>query len=107
MDNSMFDKVFSEVMDECEEVLINRNVQYASDSDRLHNFHQAAHKLRTSAVQACNSMRAKQDIALDDLVHNYTKLGKRAYPDLWKEKIIDDINYLILLYALCREAELL
>ena len=107
MDNSMFDKVFSEVMDECEAILINRNTQYASDSDRLHNFYQAAHKLRTSAVQACNSMRAKQDIALDDLVHNYTKYGNRAYPDLWKEKILDDINYLILLYALCREAQLL
>ena len=107
MDNTTFDRLFVEVIDSCEEVLLNRNAQYSSTTDRLHNFYQAAHKLRTSTLQACNSMRAKQDIALDDLVHNYTKYGNRAYPDLWKEKILDDINYLILLYAICREAQLL
>lgn len=102
-----FEIVVSKLDATCNEVLLNRAKQYSSTADRLHNFRMAAKMQRCSAVRALNAMRLKQEISLNDLVNNYSEFGELSTPAMWKEKIIDDINYLKLLYAMCMEDNLI
>lgn len=100
MENSQFESIFNEVFAACRATLVDRATQYASDDDRLHNFRQAGELMRVCAQQALNGMRIKHEVALNDFIHNWEKHDVEGSPEQWKEKIIDDINYLILLYAL-------
>lgn len=43
-------------------------------------------------------MMCKHTVSIYDLINGY-KMGRAIEPELWDEKIIDNINYLILLRA--------
>ena len=51
MDKELNDIIRAQI-ERCENVLINKNAEYASDQDRLHNFHVAAELMGTTPKQA-------------------------------------------------------
>ena len=53
-------------------------------------------------VGALSGMMCKHTVSIYDLINGYEE-GRAIEPELWDEKIIDNINYLILLRAVLRE----
>ena len=83
-------------------VLLAKAGEYAADGDRLHNFKRAAHLQGITPVGALSGMMCKHTVSIYDLINGYEE-GRAIEPELWDEKIIDNINYLILLRAVLRE----
>lgn len=83
------------------DVLGSKAGEYASTSDRLHNFKAAAAMLRGTPEQALLGMLVKHMVSIYDMVLD----GQPRAIALWNEKIGDAINYMILLEALVKEGE--
>lgn len=99
MNSEWFEKVVKDQIKMCEDVLINKAKEYSDDSDRLHNFKNAAGMMGCDAKEALSGMMAKHTISVYDMCRN----GKDYPIELWNEKITDHINYLLLLKAVVIE----
>lgn len=101
MDARRFNEVFAETVERSAGVLVSKADEYADDTDRLRNFKQAGHLQECSPIMALSGMMAKHTVSVYDLMNS----GDEVLPalDKWDEKIIDHINYLILLRALVVE----
>lgn len=85
------------------DVLQLKNAGYAAgDRDKLHNFKAGATLLRSTPEKALLGYLTKHMVSIYDLVADLDS-GKCASQDVWREKIGDAINYLILLEALTEE----
>lgn len=101
MTSDDFDKVLQETIDKVQSVLGSKASEYAR-GDRLHNFKVAAALSATTPELALRGMLAKHIISTWDLIADVEK-GTLNTLVLWDEKIIDSVNYLILLRALVIE----
>lgn len=99
MTNQEFTDVFDRRMELARKVLVKKGEEYASNTDRLHNFKQAGAMLGESPEQALWGMNAKHIISMQDMIKAPDTVTE-AQAD---EKIGDAINYLILLEALLKE----
>lgn len=99
MNADQFNAIFEEVFKESSDVLTTKAGEYADDIDRLRNFKLAAHLRECSNRDALAGMMAKHTVSVYDLMGAVTC----APIEKWDEKIIDHINYLILLRALVVE----
>lgn len=103
MNSEWFEKVIKEQIKTCEDVLIGKAKEYATDDDRLHNFKNAAGMMSCDPKNALAGMMAKHTISVYDMCR-----GGKDYPiELWNEKITDHINYLLLLKAIVEEEKTL
>lgn len=103
MTNESFESILRDTFDKIKSVLLVKAGEYAADGDRLHNFKRAAHLQGKSPVGALSGMMCKHTVSIYDLIEGYEQV-RAIEPELWDEKIIDSINYLILLRAvLCEE----
>lgn len=85
----------------CKSTLIKKAGEYATE-DRLHNFKTAAIMQQCSPIQALAGMMAKHTVSIYDLCKNAD--GDQTQKlSIWSEKIMDHINYLLLLMALIEE----
>lgn len=96
-----FQEIINEQLQYCLDVLVFKADEYAT-SDRLHNFKMAANLQGCTPVQALGGMMAKHTISIYDMI-NDMNIGKDYSNDIWKEKITDHINYLLLLTALLHD----
>lgn len=99
MNSEWFEKVIKEQIKTCEDVLIGKAKEYATDDDRLHNFKNAAGMMSCDPKEALAGMMAKHTISVYDMCRS----GKDYPIELWNEKITDHINYLLLLKAVVEE----
>lgn len=99
MNSEWFEKVVKEQIKTCEDVLIGKAKEYATDDDRLHNFKNAAGMMSCDPKEALAGMMAKHTISVYDMCRS----GKDYPIELWNEKITDHINYLLLLKAVVEE----
>lgn len=99
MNSEWFEKVIKEQIKTCEDVLIGKAKEYATDDDRLHNFKNAAGMMSCDPKEALAGMMAKHTISVYDMCRS----GKDYPIELWNEKITDHINYLLLLKAVVTE----
>ena len=99
MKSEHFEKVLTGTQMRMSEVLAGKADEYAADADRLHNFKQAAHLEQTTPIKALGGMMAKHTISIYDMINS----GAKHPREMWDEKIIDHINYLVLLRALVME----
>ena len=93
-----FEKVIEGQINECREVLIVKAKEYAT-TDRLHNFKVAAEVQGMEPIQALAGMMAKHTVSVYDMC----KCEKDYSQEMWREKLTDHINYLMLLKALVEE----
>lgn len=98
-----FDQLLAERLAKIEAVLGSKAREYASDSDRLHNFKAAGELQRCSPERALLGMLSKHLISVVDMIMDFIVYA----PEVVDEKIGDSINYLILLEALMKERYLL
>lgn len=105
MTGAQFDDILSMRIDKIRTVLSSKATEYASSSDRLHNFKRAAALSGRTTAQALVGMWTKHLVSVLDIVDEDAHYAgplpiSRAFID---EKIGDAINYLILLEAILIE----
>jgi hypothetical protein len=103
-----FDKLLATRLDKTRATLATKAGEYATDGDRLHNFHTAALCVRRGAAEVCNGFALKHWVSIRDMLDAHieavTNLGRyRSADDRVDEKIGDAICYLVLLEALLKE----
>lgn len=105
MTNAQFDEILSMRIDKIRTVLSSKATEYASSSDRLHNFKRAATISNRTTAQALVGMWTKHLVSILDIVDTDAKYEDLPpiRRDVLDEKIGDAINYLILLEAVLIE----
>jgi hypothetical protein len=98
MEHKRFEQVCDDIYELSRSLMISKNDHYARGDDKLHNFKKAAGFGGTQET-ALAGMMLKHTVSIYDLVDDLAG-GNNAHLDLWREKILDHINYLILLYAM-------
>lgn len=95
MNADEFGDLFEQTVQKSRDVLVDKAREYANDGDRLHNFVQAAAVLQTTRTRALGGMMLKHTISVYDMINS----GEDYPMEKWDEKIMDHINYLVLLRA--------
>ena len=103
MTSTDFNQLVHEVFDKCSNTLLRKADEY-TDEDRLSNFKKAARMAGCTPAQALMGFKLKHDVATQDFV-NWDADGKLIPMEYWTEKVVDSINYLILLYALVKDTD--
>lgn len=99
MNNEDFRNNLDTIHEKVETVLGAKGDEYATDNDRLHNFKVASQVQGITVKEALSGMMAKHTVSVYDMIAD----GKDHSIDKWDEKILDHINYLILLRAIVVE----
>lgn len=105
MNNSTFNKVTSERIKKCLDVMCSKSDEYSTENDKLHNFKVAGELQGCSDIKALGGMMCKHTVSVYDLINDFES-GKEISLALWDEKIGDSINYLLLLNAMVVEHQL-
>ena len=118
MRHDKFEKILKRRIELTKSVLSTKNKEYASDSDKLHNFKRAGAMLNCTPERALIGMATKHFISLLDIIDRIERIEQEnkqeplcitLNPIRWlkkkrlEEKIGDSINYLILLEAIIKE----
>ena len=104
MNNQEFEVVFNETIELCRGLMLNKNEEYARNSDKLHNFKQSGNFRNQRPEVALAGMMMKHTTSIYDYIDDHVNKKIHSLED-WDEKIIDHINYLILLRAILFETE--
>jgi len=81
------------------ETLIEKNKEYSTDNSPLHNFHQSAKILRVSPKECALAFMVKHLTSIIDMTQSDVD-----YPmEIWREKLGDAKNYMILIECLVEE----
>jgi hypothetical protein len=99
MNSKQFDQVVEECVKAINMVLKSKSKEYSNDTDKLHNFNEAAKLLDCTNVYALVGMMNKHIVSVYDMVKKYETLKQLPTKEFLNEKIGDSINYLILLKA--------
>lgn len=102
MKHAPFVRLIDEVLEHCREVLTAKNIEYAREDDKLHNFHRAAAYLGCTPLRAAQGIRVKHTVSIADFLDDLER-GVLHPREQWLEKIGDEINYLLLIFALLHE----
>lgn len=96
MKQERFEKLTEAICDKVKSTLAVKKSEYNLTDDRLDVFKKAARRQMITPQQALLGYMDKHVGSIYDYVHEDSDIS----PELLSEKIIDNINYLILLYAL-------
>jgi hypothetical protein len=104
-----FNKLASTIYEASANVLLKKCVEYSKPTDRLANFKRAGWFMDCSPEKALLGMLTKHMVSIYDMVDEIDDYENEASPhrtlEAWDEKILDAINYLILLRALIAEGD--
>ena len=98
-----FNTILKKRLAKIEAILGAKEEEYAKDSNRYHNFDQAAKIENCSEVRALWGMFMKHFVSVQDIVDLCDRTDVDLPEDLIDEKIGDTINYLILLEGILCE----
>lgn len=104
MTDKEFRRVVGTVTRNIKSTLVTKGSEYAR-GDRLSNFKRAGELSHSTPEMALRGMLTKHIISIYDMIDDLEN-GKKLTPNdwwVWNEKIIDSINYHILLRALLTE----
>jgi hypothetical protein len=79
--------------------LCSKNKEYARNNDKLHNFKKSALFRGISDTEALAGMMLKHTTSIYDFIDDIN-IGIEHPIEVWDEKLIDQINYLLLLRGL-------
>ncbi len=99
MKASEFNKILNARCKKMKSILTTKADEYASSTDRLHNFKAAGRMSNTTPEAALKGMAAKHAVSVQDMIDHPEAITL----GLIDEKIGDCINYLVLLEALMLE----
>lgn len=102
MNSKDFDKIVFDRVLAIENTLAAKGKEYASNTDRLHNFKEAARLEEVHPITALRGMMLKHIVSVNDMCDKY-RAGGTESEAMINEKFGDYINYLILLEAMLKE----
>jgi hypothetical protein len=98
-----FNKVIDDTINICKKTLIKKQGEYNLDEDRLSFFKEGNELTKLSPERTLYLFMYKHIKSLADMV-----ASEKSFPrQLWTDKIIDNINYLLLLWALINDDKLI
>lgn len=103
MTHDRFNKVVDETLEVCKDTLTKKQDEYNLDSDRLSFFKEGNELTKLSPERTLYLFMFKHIKSLADMVASGGKYSK----ELWDAKIIDNINYLLLLRALLEDDDMI
>lgn len=98
-----FNTVLNKRLKKIETVLAKKGQEYATQSNRFHNFDVAARMMNTTRESALMGMMAKHWVSVMDMIDTAEFNDELLNPAQIDEKIGDSINYLILLEGMLLE----
>lgn len=98
MDTTNFNDSVKKQVARSTDVLVKKAHEYATSTDRLHNFVQAGHMSRVSPAEALGGMMVKHTVSIYDMIDR-GEIGAFTQ-EQWREKITDHVNYLLILMAM-------
>lgn len=99
MTREEYNKSIEAQLKRVKETLIKKNKEYSTDNSPLHNFHQSAKILRVSPKECALAFMVKHLTSIIDMTQSDID-----YPmELWREKLGDAKNYMILIECLVEE----
>lgn len=99
MTREEYNKSIEAQLKRVKETLIKKNKEYSTDSSPLHNFHQSAKILRVSPKECALAFMVKHLTSIINMTQSDID-----YPmELWREKLGDAKNYMILIECLVEE----
>jgi len=106
MDEKTFNSYANGLLSLAAKVRNAKKVEYEAESDRLANFRKAADLSNETVPKAISGMMIKHTVSIYDMIEGEFNKFNTDPPyslELWREKLCDQINYLLLLYAAIRE----
>lgn len=100
MEPSEFNQFLRVTLNEIQETLSAKEQVYSSNANRFHNFNRAAIMDWTTPIRSLRGMQTKHRVAISDFLNE--PITDTPYHE-WREKIIDNINYYILMLAMVYE----
>lgn len=99
MTNEKFNELVDELRSNSMDTLISKNGSYATEGDRLHNFHAGA------AIGGCTPAQAAWGYMVKHLVALRDKIERNDFRDRadFLEKCQDSINYICLIWCIGNE----
>ena len=97
-----FNDFLNDLLNEMQRTLETKEKTYSSGTDRFHNFIKAGKLDDKRAIDALRGMQTKHRVAIYDFL-NKENITDTSYEE-WREKIIDNINYYILMLGMVKEA---
>lgn len=91
-----FNIVLQNTLNKCSELLASKSKEYDFSSDRLHSFKAGAKLLDSNSINTLLGYLTKHIMSVFDMSKEFEKFPMEK----WDEKILDCINYFILLRAL-------
>ena len=98
---SGYEEAVCGMLDHCREVLTAKHRENATDDD-FHNFNVAAELQNVTPLQALIGMMDKHVVSVHDMVAEHAE-GREITLELWEKKICDNINYLLILWAMVNQ----
>ena len=99
MTTERFNEVVKDLTTQIKNTLIRKAGEYNVDDDRLRVNKRAAGIQQQTPAQALLGMMTKHVVS----IYDYVEGNKQFTEALAREKIVDNLNYLILLYAVLEE----
>jgi hypothetical protein len=99
----VFDDVVHNRLNEISNTLIRKAKEYATNTDRFHNFRTAARIKMETPERALLGIWMKHLVSILDIIDWVEQYPEKITEAIINEKIGDNINYLILLEGLLKE----
>jgi hypothetical protein len=106
MNQEHFNAYANSLMSQASKVRNAKRTEYEAEHDCLSNFRKAADLQNTTVPVAIAGMMSKHTVSIYDMIKVEFDIAHVDPPyslDIWREKLIDHINYLLILYASIRE----
>ena len=99
-----FNNMMFDLLEKVKNLMLTKGNQYNENpTDRFDQFKKASKLTKISPVRTLYGMLVKHIISLSDMISSEKQYSK----ELWNEKIIDNINYLLLLAGAIKEFNLI
>ena len=107
MNQEAFESISNKLLDHAKNVRDTKAKHYATNDDRLANFRKASSLIGCKLPIAVTGMMIKHTVSIYDMVDSEFRgnTSDENSDELWLEKLGDQINYLLLLYASIQEAK--
>jgi hypothetical protein len=103
MTQNEFDRLLINIMEvHVKGVMCKKSEEYSRGDDKLYNFKRASEMSGNNPEECLRGMKLKHDVSLEDMLDDLWDDVEHPQ-ELWQEKLRDEINYLILLWALLSE----
>lgn len=100
-----YNTIIEDTIEKVKNILLVKGKEYGTNDDPLHNFRAATQMMNMDIKQVLAGYMMKHTVSVYNMIENSKGPGTYS-TEKWEEKIIDHINYLLILRACIGEEKL-